>query len=166
MIRFQICSSQVLEDSLCLAFPGAAVPAKAGVTWDMGLSHGLGRSPEGGNGNSLQYSCLENSMDRGAWRAMSIGSQRVRHDWSHLACTHNNDVYSERELLFQWVSRKPNYLGNILAAIFKDEYSQKRLITLAPGFHLTLWGRGQQIFSIKGLIENTLDSGGQMTHYY
>ena len=30
---------------------------------------GLGRSPEGGNGNSLQYSCLKNSMDRGAWWA-------------------------------------------------------------------------------------------------
>ena len=30
---------------------------------------GLGRSPEGGNGNPLQYSCPENSMDRGAWQA-------------------------------------------------------------------------------------------------
>ena len=30
---------------------------------------GLGRSPEGGNGNPLQYSCLANPMDRGAWRA-------------------------------------------------------------------------------------------------
>ena len=37
---------------------------------DMGLIPGLGRSPGGGNGNPLQYSCLENSMDRGAWRAM------------------------------------------------------------------------------------------------
>ena len=40
-----------------------------------------GRSPGGGNGNPLQYICLENSMDRGAW---SIGSQRVRHDWAHV----------------------------------------------------------------------------------
>ena len=36
---------------------------------DVGLIPGLGRSPEGGHGNLLQYSCLENSMDRGAWRA-------------------------------------------------------------------------------------------------
>ena len=36
-----------------------------------------------GNGNPLQYSCLENPMDRGAWQAM--GSQRVRHDWSDRA---------------------------------------------------------------------------------
>ena len=35
----------------------------------MGLITGLGRSPRGGNGNPLQYSCLKNSMDRGAWQA-------------------------------------------------------------------------------------------------
>ena len=44
------------------------------------LIPGLGRSPEGGHGNPLQYSCLENSMDRGAWQAIqSMGSKRVRH---------------------------------------------------------------------------------------
>ena len=41
----------------------------------------------GGHGNPLQYSCLENPMDRGAsWATQSIGSQRVRPDWSDLAC--------------------------------------------------------------------------------
>ena len=44
------------------------------------LIPGLGRSPGEGNGNSLQFSCLENSMDRGAWQATVLGSQRVRHD--------------------------------------------------------------------------------------
>ena len=34
---------------------------------------GLGRSPGGGNGNPLQYSCLENSIDRGAWQASQWG---------------------------------------------------------------------------------------------
>ena len=34
-----------------------------------GLIPGLGRSPEGGHGNPLKYSCLENPMDRGAWQA-------------------------------------------------------------------------------------------------
>ena len=38
-----------------------------------GLIPGLGRSPGEGNGNPLQYSCLENSMDRGAWRATVHG---------------------------------------------------------------------------------------------
>ena len=37
-------------------------------------------SPGEGNDNPLQYSCLENPMDRGAWQAMSKGLQRVRHD--------------------------------------------------------------------------------------
>ena len=40
---------------------------------DMGLIPGSGRSPGEGNGNPLQYSCLENSMDRGAWRATVHG---------------------------------------------------------------------------------------------
>ena len=40
--------------------------ANAGDTEDAGLIPGLGRLPGGGNGNPLQYSCLENSMDSGA----------------------------------------------------------------------------------------------------
>ena len=49
------------------------LPASAGDVRDMGLIPGWGRSPGGGNGNTLQYSHLENSMDRGAWRAMVHG---------------------------------------------------------------------------------------------
>ena len=41
----------------------------AGDAGDVGSIPGLGRSLRGGNGNLLQYSCLQNSMDRGAWRA-------------------------------------------------------------------------------------------------
>ena len=56
------------------AFPRGSVvknlPANAG---DRGLIPGLGRSPGGGNGNSLQYSCLGNPMDRGAWWATVHG---------------------------------------------------------------------------------------------
>ena len=45
------------------------LPANAG---DMGLIPGLGKSPGEGNGNPLQYSCLEDSMDRGAWWTMGM----------------------------------------------------------------------------------------------
>ena len=45
------------------------LPADAGHVRDLGLIPGLGRSPGGGNGNPLQYSRLENPMDRGAWQA-------------------------------------------------------------------------------------------------
>ena len=43
------------------------LPANAGDIKDWGSIPGWGRSPGGGHGNSLQYSCLENPMDRGAW---------------------------------------------------------------------------------------------------
>ena len=49
-------------------FPGGSeVKASARNAGDLGLIPGLGRSPGKGNGNPLQYSCLENPMDRGAW---------------------------------------------------------------------------------------------------
>ena len=60
-------------------FPGGSVvknlPSNAGATGDVGLIPGLGRSPGGGTGNPLQYSYLENSMDRGSWQSMDL--QRV-----------------------------------------------------------------------------------------
>ena len=46
------------------------LPANAGFVRDSGSVPRSGRSPEGGNGNPLQYSCLENPMDRGVWRAI------------------------------------------------------------------------------------------------
>ena len=59
---------------------GSAVknpPAKAG---NVGSIPRLGRSPGEGNGNPLQYSCLGNPMDRGAWQAIVDGVARVRLD--------------------------------------------------------------------------------------
>ena len=65
-------------------FPGGAVlknlPASAEDARDAGLIPGLGRSPGVGNGNPLQYSCLENSIDKEVWWAAAQGSQRVGHD--------------------------------------------------------------------------------------
>ena len=53
----------------------------AGSAGDAGWIPGSGRSPGGGSGNPLQYSCLENPMDRGAWRGTNAtGSQRIEHD--------------------------------------------------------------------------------------
>ena len=62
-------------------FPGGAeVKASACNVGDLGSIPGLGRSPGEGNGNPLQYSCLENPMDGGAWWATVHGLQRVGHD--------------------------------------------------------------------------------------
>ena len=52
----------------------------AGVTGDTGSTPGSGQSPGGGHGNPLQYSCLENPMDGGAWQLQPIVSQRVGQD--------------------------------------------------------------------------------------
>ena len=51
-------------------------PANAGEARDTGSISGSGRSPAVGNGNSLLYSCLKNSMDRGAWRATVHGGHK------------------------------------------------------------------------------------------
>ena len=53
-------------------------PANAG---DSGWTPELGRSPGEGNGYPLQYTCLENPKDRGAWQVQRIGSQRFGHNW-------------------------------------------------------------------------------------
>ena len=60
-------------------FPGGS-DGKASVynEGDPGSSHGLGRSPGEGNGNPLQYYCLENPMDRGPWSATVRGVTKSR----------------------------------------------------------------------------------------
>ena len=62
-------------------FPGGSeVKASAWNAGDQGLIPALGRSLGEGNGNPLQYSCLENPMDGGPGRLQSMGSLRVGHD--------------------------------------------------------------------------------------
>ena len=56
------------------------LPANVGDIRDGGSIPRSGRIPGGGHGKSLQYSCLKSPMDRGAWRATSMESQRVRHN--------------------------------------------------------------------------------------
>ena len=62
---------------LCKGFPGGSVlenlPASAGDSGDVGSIPGSGRVPREGNGNPLPYSCLEDPMDRGTWRATVHG---------------------------------------------------------------------------------------------
>ena len=69
---------------LYMVFPGGS-DGKASVynAGDLASVPGSGRFPGEGSGSSLQYSCLENPMDGGAWcRLLSMGSQRVGHDWA------------------------------------------------------------------------------------
>ena len=67
--------------STLFSFPGGAeVKASACNVGDLGSIPGSERSSGEENGNLLQYSCLENPMDGGAWWATVHGSQRVGHD--------------------------------------------------------------------------------------
>ena len=103
---------------------GKEPPANAEDARDSSLIPGSERFRGGGNGNLLQYSCLENPMDRGDWWLQSTGSQRVRHDW---ACLHTHipvvgnqvtrkDAWSSsrvQSLRGKWLPRKyyiPQYL--------------------------------------------------------
>ena len=73
-------------------------------TKDGSLIPGLGRSPEGGHGNLLQYSCLGNPMDRGAWQATV---HRVTKSWTWLRRlsmhTHRGLVGSNSVSIYTWV---------------------------------------------------------------
>ena len=68
------------------------LPAKAGDIRDVDSIPGSGRSPGGGNGNPLQYSCLENSMDREVWWATVHGVAKSQ--------TQLNDFHT---FLFKWI---------------------------------------------------------------
>ena len=73
-----------------MGFPGGSeVKASAYNAGDLGLIPGSGRSPGEGNGNPLQYSCLENSMDRGAWQVTVHGVAHTPlppHTHIHIVC--------------------------------------------------------------------------------
>ena len=77
-----------MTDPIEKGFPGSLDgKASAYKGGDLGLIPGLGRSPGEGNGNPLQYSCLENPMDQGAWWATVCGvakSQTRLSDFSSL----------------------------------------------------------------------------------
>ena len=64
-----------------MGFPGGSDSKESACSkGDLGLIPGSGRSPGEGNGNPLQYSCLENPMDIGAWWAAVHRAARVEHE--------------------------------------------------------------------------------------
>ena len=94
-----------------LGFPSGAVvknpPANARDTGDAGSIPGSGRSPGGGNGNPLQYSCLENSMDREAWQASPWGpkeSDTTERLNFHFPVTMETFVLGPHFLSVEWTS--------------------------------------------------------------
>ena len=79
-ILFKFLKFQGVHLFTSMGSPGGSVGKESACNvGDLGLIPRLERSPGEGNGNPLQYSCLENLIDRGAG-LKSMGSQRVRHD--------------------------------------------------------------------------------------
>ena len=73
----------VISRSYAMGFPGGSDSKESACNaGDAGLIPGWGRFPGGGNGNPLQYSCLESPMDRGAWQATVHG---VTESWTQLS---------------------------------------------------------------------------------
>ena len=74
---------------------GSGVSNLPAIAEDGGLIPGSGRSPGEGNGNPLQYSYLENPMDRRAWWLQSMGLQRVGHNLAteHAHMTHGGKIF-------------------------------------------------------------------------
>ena len=72
--------SEKSSEKNCLGwdlFPGGPVSKESACSaGDLGLIPGSGYSPGGGNGDPLQYSCLENAMDRGAWQPTLLGESQ------------------------------------------------------------------------------------------
>ena len=95
------------------------LPANAGDERDLGLIPGSGRTPGEGHGNPLQYSCLENSMDRGAWQATVHGLTK---SWTRLSthtCTHTHThthTYTPSPWLQPLPNISPDSAWNILSA--------------------------------------------------
>ena len=77
------------------------MPVNAGDRRDTGLIPGWGRSPGGGHGNLLQYSCVENPMDRGAWRATVHGVAKSRTQLKRLSA-HASEVCRSFLLQVSW----------------------------------------------------------------
>ena len=77
------------------------LPANAAGARDMGSLLGWGRFPEGGNDNPLQYSCLGNPTDRGAWRVTVHELVKGPTQLSAHTCTHTVELYITLFYVFQ-----------------------------------------------------------------
>ena len=92
-----------------------------------------GRSPGEGNSNSLQYSCLENSMDRGAWWATVHGVTKNQTQVSELALSLFPDLSSEQissNLRFFFQQKKKKELWSILN--FEKRLTENRMLKFTP----------------------------------
>ena len=123
-----------------VGFPDSSVGKESGYNeGDLDSIPESGRSPGEGNGNPLQYSCLENPMDRGAWRATVCGGTKSQHSWAT-----NTFTFSLHMQLLNWQihsSQSPSIGGwKWLSACEKDsKKSSHANLNPKPGAKNTVW---------------------------
>ena len=94
-------------------FPGVSDGKESACSvGDPDLIPGLWRSPGGGHGNPLQYSCWENRMNRGTWQAAVCGVARVGHDWvtKHSTAQHHGIFRAISGCNFHGIGQCPELL--------------------------------------------------------
>ena len=93
------------KDSFLSGSAGKEITCNAG---DLGLIPGLGRSPGEGNSYPLWYSCLENSMGRGAWQGTVHGTTKSQTRLSDWACTHTHPKHRRNSYIHTQYQKPPN----------------------------------------------------------
>ena len=103
------CIIHLSSNTGLMGLPGGTVvknsPSSAGDVAEVGSIPVSGRSPGGGNGNPLQYSCLENPMDRGAWWATVHGVTKSRTQLNTHTQTHWLNSYTSLFYFGWWLCR-------------------------------------------------------------
>ena len=98
------------------------------------LSPGLGRCPEEGHGNPLQYSCLENPMDRGAWRAIVHG---VTKNWMWVATEQQSNqqevICPSFAVIFKYIFEEVNFEISLMHKFYSRKKVFKVIICQRPG---------------------------------
>ena len=132
-------------NKITFGFPSAVVQnllASAGDTRDVVSIPGLGRPPGEGNGNLLQYSCQENSMDRGVWWATVHGGHK---EWDR------TELLSTQNLLNGFAQ---GYLKNVICAVIRSSKMQQTTY-IAVGVVL-LAQKATQLFILNSYRTNTI----------
>ena len=124
-------------DTVWEGFPGGSeVKASARNAGDLGSIPGSGRSPGEGNGNPLQYSCLENPMDRRAWRAIVHRVTKSQTRLSDFTFTVWGRPHAD-----QWARKGPPFqlIKQIKSALQTKEWQMPKPDDLRPSASIPHW---------------------------